>query len=161
MQNGHAALGDVRGGRAHQTQSFRTFGIPRQPGAHGRVHVFEAADENEELEFIAASIKKFVCGGERYFRISVMLADAEGMRPTLARVFSQYKIPYYIDERRPLSEHALSEFLCGFYRVRAAGGCAPDDVDGVLASPLFGLTKRERDICRNYLARWRLLPRRQ
>ena len=130
-----------------EPSAFRGSPVPT-----GRVHVFEAADENEELEFIAASIKKFVCGGERYFRISVMLADAEGMRPTLARVFSQYKIPYYIDERRPLSEHALSEFLCGFLEC-AAGGCAPDDVDGVLASPLFGLTKRERDICRNYLAR--------
>ncbi len=124
-----------------------------EPLPSANVHVYEAADENDELEFIAASIKRCVADdGERYFRISVMLADAEGMRPALSRVFSQYGIPYYVDERRALSEHGLSGFLCGFLDC-AAGGCLPEETDGVLADPLFGMDKKDRDICRNYLAR--------
>lgn len=142
----------------------------RRPFATDKIHIFQAADTDEELEFIAASIKKFVADGqERYYRISVMLADAEGARPALERIFLQYKIPYYLDERRALTEHGLTEFLCGFLEC-AAGGLLPEDVDGVLASDLFGSAqecengknsdalddgsaKKERDIFRNYLAR--------
>ncbi len=129
-------------------QCFREEGMPT-----GKVHIYQASDEADELEFIAASIKRFVIdGGERYFRISVMLADVSGMRPALARIFSQYNIPYYVDERRALSEHALADFICGYLEC-AAGGCAPEDVDGIAACSLFGLTKKERDIFRNYAAR--------
>lgn len=117
------------------------------------VHVFEARDITEELEFIAASIKKFVLdGGERYFRISVMLSDVNAYRPVLARVFSQYNIPYYVDERRPLTEHALTAFICDYIEC-AAGGCAPEDADAVLSSHLFGLDEKTRDVFRNYVLR--------
>ena len=118
-----------------------------------RVHVFEADTPERELEFIAASIKKFVTdGGERYYRISVMLADVDGYRPALARVFSQYNIPYYVDERRSLSEHPLAAFLCAYLEC-AAGGCAPQDVDAVVSNYLFGLSFKERSIYRNYVLR--------
>ena len=119
----------------------------------GKVHVYEAADETDELEFIAASIKRYVLDeGERYFRISVMLPDVKASRPTISRIFTQYKIPYYLDERRALSEHPLAVFLCGYLEC-VAGGCPPEDVDAVISSYLFGLSQKERDIFRNYLAR--------
>lgn len=106
------------------------------------VHVFEARDITEELEFIAASIKKFVLdGGERYFRISVMLSDVNAYRPVLARVFSQYNIPYYVDERRPLTEHALTAFICDYIEC-VAGGCAPRMRTPFYRRTSSGLTKR-------------------
>ena len=118
-----------------------------------RVHVFEASDPEREMEFIAASIKKFIIdGGERYYRISVMLADAEAYRPIISRVFSQYNIPFYIDERRSLAEHSLASFICAYLEC-AAGGCAPDDVDSVLSDYLFGLSDKERSIYRNFVLR--------
>ena len=127
---------------------FRAEGMPTS-----RVHVYEAADEADELEFIAASIKRFVLDGdERYFRISVMLPDVKAARPALSRIFAQYNIPYYIDERRALSEHPLASFVCGYLEC-AAGGCPPEEVDAVVSSFLFGLSQKERDIFRNYLAR--------
>ena len=122
-------------------------------GYSPKVHIFEAEDAERELEFIAASIKKFVLdGGERYFKISVMLSDVNSYRPALSRVFSQYKIPYYVDERRALSEHPLSSFLCAYLEC-AAGGCAPQDVDDVISNHLFGLSFKERSIFRNYVLR--------
>ena len=117
-----------------------------------RVHIFEGRDAESELCFIAASIKKFISEGERYYRISVMLSDVKAYRPALGRVFSQYGIPYYVDERRSLAEHPLASFMCAWLDC-AAGGCAPQDADGVLSSFLFGTDAKTRGIFRNYILR--------
>lgn len=118
-----------------------------------RVHLFEASDEEEELEFIAASIKKFVLeGGERYANISVMLPDVAGAERGLRRVFSQYRIPYYADRRRTLSEHAIAKFILDYLGC-VAQGCPFKECDGVISSPLFPAERADKDIYRNYALR--------
>lgn len=125
----------------------------REPMPTDKVSVFEAADFEEELEFIAASIKKHVIDGkERYAKISVMLPDLAAGERALARVFARYNIPYYADRQRTLSEHPLCAFLTGFLSCVTAG-CRFDDVDGVIASPYFPAERRDKDIFRNYLLR--------
>lgn len=119
----------------------------------GNVHIYEASDGDDELEFIAASIKKQVIDGkERYGKISVMLPDVAGAERDLKRVFSQYAIPYYADRRRALSEHALSEFIFSYLEC-AASGCRHSDCDAVIASPLFPATRADKDIYRNFALR--------
>ena len=139
-----------------------------------KVLVFEAEDEDRELEFIAASIKKFVHDGVRYGKIAVMLPGTQTYAPVLARVFAQYRIPYYLDERRTLAEHPLSAFICDFLEC-IAGGCAAEDVLAASSSYLFNvlpaaegegeepkerarINGKYRDIFRNYVLRcanWR------
>ncbi len=117
-----------------------------------RVHLFEAADEEEELEFIAASIKKFVLDGERYGNISVMLPDVASSERGLRRVFSQYRIPYYADRRHTLSEHAVSKFILDYLSCFAQG-CPVKECDAVISSPLFPASREDKDIYRNYALR--------
>ena len=123
-----------------------------------QVHIFEASDGEEELEFIAANIKLHVIdGAERYAKISVMLPNLKENEGELARVFSKYRIPYYADRRIPLSEHPLSAFIFAFLSC-AITGCRPQDVDGVVSSPFFPAERADKDIFRNYalrLANWR------
>lgn len=122
------------------------------------IHIFEAVDSEEELEFIAASIKRHVIDlGERYSKISVMLPRLKESQSQLARVFSEYRIPYYVDRRVSLSEHPLCEFIFGFLKC-VISGCRPQDVDVVVASPFFPAERADKDIFRNYalrLANWR------
>ena len=118
-----------------------------------RVSIFEAADGEEELEFIAASIKKHVIdGGERYAKISVMLHDLEGSERALSRVFARFKIPYYADRQLSLATHPLCDFVIN-YLLCATSGCAFQDVDNVIASPFFPAERGDKDIFRNYLLR--------
>lgn len=118
-----------------------------------RVHIFEACDGEEELEFIAASIKRHVIdGGERYAKISVMLPDLNDSEQALARVFSRYRIPYYADRRIPLAEHPLCAFVFSWLNC-ALTGCRPQDVDGVVSSPFFPAERADKDIFRNYSLR--------
>ncbi len=126
--------------------------------ANGRVFIFEASDENEELEYVAANIKRHVIdGGKRYAKISVMLPDVEKGERALARVFSRYRIPYYADRRFSLAEHPLCAFVTSYVSC-VISGCRPQDVDFVISSPLFPAKRREKDVFRNYalkLCGWR------
>lgn len=124
----------------------------RPPQTADNVHIFEAADGTEELEFIAASIKKYESEGMRYGKISVMLPDLEGSERDLARVFGQYRIPYYADRRHALSEHPLCAFVLNFLSCTISG-CRPEEVDEIVAAPFFPAEQREKDIFRNYALR--------
>lgn len=118
-----------------------------------KVGIYEAADGEEELEFIAASIKKHVLdGGERYAKISVMLPDLEKSERALSRVFKRFKIPYYADRRHSLSEHPLCDFILNYSQC-ALSGCRPQDVDSVVASPFFPAEDYDKDVFRNYALR--------
>lgn len=119
----------------------------------GKVHIFEAADCEEELEFIAASIKKHVLdSGERYAKISVMLPDIASAERDINRVFSQYRIPYYADRRHSLAEHPVCAFIIS-YLVCAISGCPFRDSDIVIASSVFPADRNDKDIYRNYALR--------
>lgn len=126
----------------------------RTPQKTSRVKIFEAGDEEEELEFIAACIKKHVIdGGERYSKISVMLPDLDGCVKSLERVFGAYRIPFYADRRIPLSEHPLCAFLLSFLSCLISG-CRPQDVDAAIASPFFPAARADKDVFRNYALRF-------
>lgn len=118
-----------------------------------RIHIFEACDGDEELEFIAASIKRHVLDeGERYAKISVMLPDLNDSERALSRVFSRYRIPYYADRRIPLAEHPLCDFVFAWIHC-ALSGCRPQDVDAVVSSPFFPAVRTDKDVFRNYALR--------
>lgn len=129
-----------------------------QPLKTDKVHVFEAADVEEELEFIAASIKRHVIDlGERYAKISVMLPDLAQNEGELARAFEKFRIPYYADRRISLAEHPLTAFIFDFLSC-VLSGCRPQDADAAVASPFFPADRADKDVFRNYalrLANWR------
>lgn len=118
-----------------------------------KVHIFEAADEDEEIEFIAASIKKHVLdGGVRYGKISVMVPDVAAAEHRIERIFSSYRIPYYADRRHALSEHPVCDFILGYLSC-VNSGCSLKDADAVISSPLFPASRDDKDAYRNYALR--------
>lgn len=154
---GGAQISEEKGFLCEEAEVFRKSlfnadSYYKNPFPTSKVCIFEAADFEEELEFIAASIKKHVIGGERYAKISVMLPDLEAGERTLSRVFSRYKIPYYSDRQRSLSEHPLCGFLISYLSC-AVSGCRFADADAVISSPFFPALREEKDVFRNYLLR--------
>lgn len=113
-----------------------------------KISIFEAQDETEEFERIAALIKKHISEGERYFRIGVLVPGADYF-PTAAKVFSQYKIPFYLDRKRALSEHPFAEYVLSVLE-GVSDGLLPDEADRIAANVCFG----EADEYRNYLLRY-------
>lgn len=117
------------------------------------VSLFEACDEEEECEYIAANIVRHVYdGGVRYRSISVMLPDVESYRGVLERVFAEYDIPYYLDKRYSLSEHSICRFITGWLSC-AADGCTLESVTEVVSSPVFNVIRKDKDVFFNYMLR--------
>ncbi len=136
-----------------RTGLFNPDSFFKEPLRTDTVRVFEAADEEEELEFIAASIKKHVLDGkERYAKISVMLPDPDAGERALSRVFSRFKIPYYADRQLPLSAHPLCAFIINWLTCVSAG-CRKSEVDAVISSPYFPAERKQKDVARNYILR--------
>lgn len=118
-----------------------------------KVTLYEAGDCDDEMNFIAAEILRHVLdGGVRYRSVSVMLADMEGYRGTLERVFSEYGIPYYLDKTYKLSEHPLCAFLLS-YLACVQDGCTQNSVCAAVSSPVFRANRKDKDIFVNYMLR--------
>lgn len=123
----------------------------------GTVRIVECADEDEECELFAAACLKCVKeGGIRYRDISVMLPDLNAYQPALERAFEEYKVPYYVDRRYPLSSHPICEFIVN-YLVCAADGCRQESVLSAVSSPLFAFDSEsmngDKDSFVNYMLR--------
>lgn len=117
------------------------------------VHIFEAADETDELSFIASMIRSEVSRGARWRDIALFLPpDAAGYAVGLEKLFAEYKIPYYADAKRSLASHPLAKFLLRYFAL-ISEGFDPADADAFIGNPFFG----DRGSCeayRNYLLKY-------
>lgn len=116
-----------------------------------RIRLFEADDERDEAEYIAANIKKLIAEDEtlRYRDIALLLSDARRYVLPVKRAFAEYGIPCFFDEKKSLRAHPLGRFLLDcFACVRE--GYAPKRVQSLAANYFFG----ESDEYRNYLLKY-------
>ena len=115
------------------------------------VHLYEAADADDELSFIAAMIKKEVLdNGLRYKDVAVLLSDPKDYAVPLEKIFTEYRIPYFADVRKSAAEHPLCRFLTG-YLAAVAEGFPTEEVCAFIGSDFFAEPYAARDLFRNYL----------
>ena len=73
------------------------------------VYAYEYLDVLEEITEVAKKIKLSVMGGDRYFNSQIYAPESS--LPVIKRVFSEYGIPCFIDEKKKLSEHPLARLV--------------------------------------------------
>ena len=126
----------------------------RSPLETARVHLYEGADEEDELNFIAAAIKREVLdGGARYGELAVYVPDLSAYALPIEKAFGEYNIPYYADVRRSIAEHPLAGFVLRWFSVLAEG-FDPADTDAFLGNLFFGGDEPSREAYRNYLLKY-------
>lgn len=122
--------------------------------ATDRVRVFEAADREDELAFIAAMIKSEVLDrGMRYRDMTVLLSDVNDYSVRLEKAFGEYGIPYYTDAKKSLAQHPLAKFVLAWLAC-VAEGFDPADADAFAGNEFFGTDRRTREEFRNYLLKY-------
>ncbi|MBQ8320303.1 MAG: exodeoxyribonuclease V subunit gamma [Clostridia bacterium] len=115
------------------------------------IRIFAAPDKTGEAEFVATQIKRRLMedGELKYRDFSVLVPDVGGYASAFKKVFSEYAIPYSMDERITLKRHPIAKFLLSIMEV-AETRYLPSAVDGALANVFFG----ESDEYRNYLLKY-------
>ena len=102
-----------------------------------KTHIFEAKTIDEEIDFIAKRITYFVTAkGARYSDFCLAAGDMGKYSLRIKRTFEDYGIPYFSDEKRPLSAHPLSRLVIGFLKAAAKGGDMKE-IRGIIGNPLF------------------------
>ena len=129
-------------------KSLFALDLPRE--AIGTTHVctFTPMDEFEEMNTVAACIKKFVAEGRRYREIAVLVGGSDHFS-AVEKAMRAYRIPYYADIKRKFSEHPFCGFVLDVLDA-VSDGVLPDEADAVASSVYFG----ESGNYRNYLLRY-------
>ncbi|EJQ42259.1 ATP-dependent helicase/deoxyribonuclease subunit B [Bacillus cereus BAG5X1-1] len=81
---------------------------------HGEasVTISTAANLRAEVEGVAREIRRLVAAEDyRYRDIAVLLRNGESYYDVMRTLFTDYNIPHFIDEKRPMSHHPLVECI--------------------------------------------------
>lgn len=115
------------------------------------IRIFEAEDKTAEAEFIAVQIKKAMAKDEetRYRDFAVLVPGVSAYALPLKRAFAEFRIPYFVDEKKSLKQHPLSEFLLDCFQV-VKDRYSASSVQSLAQNVFFG----ESDEYRNYLLKF-------
>jgi len=123
-----------------------------RPGGDGAgaVKLVAAADARTEVEACAREILRLARQrGWRFRDMAVVVRELETYRDLIAAVFASYGIPYFIDTRRPLSHHPLTELVRSALEA-VANGWPTEAVVRCLKTDLLPISRDEADRLENY-----------
>ncbi len=121
---------------------------PQTPVESKQISIFEAEDRALETEYVATKIKRAMAENPtlRYRDFAVLTSSACGYALPLKKAFAEYGIPYFLDEKKSMRTHPISQFLLDIFRV-VKEGYSPASVQSLTGNYFFG----ESDDYRNYL----------
>jgi len=130
------------------------FAIPGKPCAvspAGQLALVAASNRRAEVEYAARQLVALARDrGYRWRELAVIVRDLEAYAELVATVFREYRIPHFIDRRRPVSHHPLVELVRSALDV-VSTGWAYEPVFRVLKTDLAALSRDETDQLENYV----------
>ncbi len=119
-------------------------------GAAENVRVVAAPNARMEVRFVAAEILRLVKEKNlRYRDIAVIAPDLSRYEHYIRAYFDDYRLPFFIDKRKSLSQHPLVQLICSALQA-ATGGFAGSDIFAYLKTDLVPLQRCEVDLLENY-----------
>ena len=129
-------------------------------GQCSAIEVFRSRDMYSEVQHAAVAVADLVREeGLAYGDISVIIPDDELYKSVVGAVFSSYKIPYFSDEKIPVSQHPAARLVLSFFDI-AANNWRYDDVFAYLRTgfifkkengALAALSQSGCDVLENYV----------
>jgi ATP-dependent helicase/nuclease subunit B len=114
------------------------------------VRVIAAPNARMEARFVAAETLRLVKEKNlRYRDIAVITPDIGRYEHYIRAYFDDYRLPFFIDKRKPLSQHPLIQLICSALRAVTAG-FSSSDIFAYLKTDLVPLERCEVDLLENY-----------
>ncbi len=133
--------------------------VPGAGAGQGRgVRIVGAANARAEARVVGREILKLVRRqGYRFRDIAVIVSDLDGYEHYIRAYFEDYGIQFFIDKRRPLSQHSLAQLInCGLQM--GVSDFSRSDVFTYLKTDLVGLDRMEVDVLENYCVAYGVGP---
>jgi ATP-dependent helicase/nuclease subunit B len=122
-------------------------------GEQDSVTVFEAGDRVSEAEALASAVEKYIREGCRYREMAVIVPDTQVYASAIRREFIRRGIPFFMDAKRPLAGHPVTELMIAALRC-ANRSFRREDMLRLIKSGLCGLTPDESEILENFILKY-------
>lgn len=106
---------------AHLEHHWGDLAPPAYPAATEEVRLVACATPEAEVTFAAREILRHVQSGGRFREVAVLVRRLETHAALVKRIFRQYQIPFFLDQRESMAHHPLAELTRYALRVVARG----------------------------------------
>ncbi len=133
------------------------FAQPPAPysGSGGCVSVFTASGLRAEAEAVCNAIVRAAQEGTRYRDMAVIVSDMETYAPLLNRTMRRYRIPFFMDLKRPLDRHPISVLLLSALKCIVNGFSQPDVLE-LLKCGLLNIDRDSAELFENHILKFGL-----
>jgi ATP-dependent helicase/nuclease subunit B len=123
---------------------------PKKIPAGDNVRIISAPDARSEAEFAAREITRLVRKKNyRYRDIAVIASDIDRYEHYIRACFDDYRLPFFIDKRRPLDQHPVVHLICSAIGT-VANGFTKNDIFTYLKTDLVPIGRSDVDMLENY-----------
>jgi ATP-dependent helicase/nuclease subunit B len=135
----------------HLEREFFRYPAPIYPSASQELQVVNAVNPRAEIEGVARKIRQLCRDKQfRYRDIAIILRDMESYGDHIATIFADYDIPYFIDQKRGILHHPLTELIRSALEI-VSENWGYDAVFRYLKTDLTGIGRQDIDILENYV----------
>jgi len=112
--------------------------------------IVSAPNARVEVKFVAGQITKLVREqGLRYRDIAIIASDIDQYEHYIKACFEDYRIPVFIDKRKPLNQHPAIELICSALHA-VENGFPANEIFAYLKTDLLDLHRSNVDLLENY-----------
>ncbi len=126
------------------------FELEPPKSAADNIRIISAPNGRAEVQFVARQILELVKEKDyRYRDIAVIASDIDSYQHYIRAYFDDYGIPFFIDKRKPLNQHAAIQLICSALQA-VTGGFFSSDIFAYLKADLVPIERRDVDVLENY-----------
>ncbi|NLK20836.1 MAG: helicase-exonuclease AddAB subunit AddB, partial [Epulopiscium sp.] len=115
------------------------------------IKLYTASNPHTEIEYIAHSILNLVKDrGYRYRDIAVVTGNISSYQKIIESTFKEYKIPYFIDEKKDILTHPLVELIRASLEI-VISNWSYESIFRYLKTRFVGIDEEDIDLLENYV----------
>lgn len=117
------------------------------------IELHTAGNRIQEVDACAENIRQYVRKGGRYRDIGIIVGDPDGYAPIIRRVFPDYDIPFFMDAKRSLASHPVSELIIASLSCCESGFRSQDFIRAI-KSGLFPIDEDSVERLENHILKY-------
>jgi len=138
----------------HLERQIYAYPYKRYQGKVDSIHIFAGTNQYTEIENAASQIVSLVRDkGYRWKDIAVVTASIETYGHTIKRVFTEYGIPFFIDEKRSILNNPIIKLILSGIEILYRN-FKYEDVFRFIKTGFSNLDKNEYEKLENYVLRY-------